>query len=287
MITLFVNRLTVLDASLLDPERGLLGESWLVDAELEGSLDHQGMVLDFSDVKRRLKQIIDQRFDHRLLIPGRTHTCRIETSDSHCQVEMRLPDGGYLNHRSPLDAVTVIDAPAVDGDSLAAAITNAITPQLPDNVRQLRLRLTPESIDGAWYRYSHGLKHHAGNCQRIAHGHRSRIEILRDGVRDPALEQAWAERWKDIYLGTRGDLLETFDRDGIAHCRFGYTASQGRFELVLPRARCDLVDTDSTVENLARHIADALAQDHPGSRFRVRAFEGVDKGAVATAGSPP
>ena len=283
MITLFVNRLTVLDASLLDPELGLLGESWLVDAELEGSLDHQGMVLDFGDVKRRLKQIIDQQFDHRLLVPGQARNCRIETSGPRCRVELQLPDGGWLEHSSPRDAVTIIDAPAVNGDSLAHAIGDAITPQLPDNVHRLRLRLAPESIEGAWYRYSHGLKHHSGNCQRIAHGHRSRIHLFVDGKRDTALEAAWARRWRDIYLGTRADLLERFERNGVPCCRFGYTAGQGRFELALPRSRCDLIDTDTTVENLARHIAATLAAEHPGSRIRVRAFEGVDKGAIAEA----
>ncbi len=42
MTTLFVNRLTVIDFSLLHPDLGLLGESLLVDIELDGSLDHQG-----------------------------------------------------------------------------------------------------------------------------------------------------------------------------------------------------------------------------------------------------
>ncbi len=147
-------------------------------------------------------------------------------------------------------------------------------------MRKVRIHLRHEPIDGAWYRYSHGLKHHAGNCQRIAHGHRSRLLIYRDGERDQRLEEAWAGRWRDIYLATRADLLDSPEQGGITHHRFGYTASQGHFELTLPAARSYLIDDDTTVENLARHIASRLQQENPGSSFRVQAFEGVDKGAV-------
>ncbi|MCP4128012.1 MAG: hypothetical protein GY753_13235, partial [Gammaproteobacteria bacterium] len=50
----------------------------------------------------------------------------------------------------------------------------------------------------------------------------------------------------------------------------------------LPRRLCYLIDTDSTVENLAQHIADSLGRSHPQSGFQVRVFEGVDKGAIGT-----
>ena len=53
--------------------------------------------------------------------------------------------------------------------------------------------------------------------------------------------------------------------------------------LTLPASQCYLIDCDSTVENLAGHIAEMLKTEHPESRFRVMAFEGVDKGAVGEA----
>jgi 6-pyruvoyl-tetrahydropterin synthase len=49
---LFVDHLTVTYFSYLDFERGIVGESWIVDIELTGNLDNQGMVFDFGRVKK-------------------------------------------------------------------------------------------------------------------------------------------------------------------------------------------------------------------------------------------
>jgi len=283
MITLFVNRLTVIDLSYLSAERGLVGESWQVDVELDGSLDHQGMVLDFGSIKKQVKRTIDELFDHKLLYPAEYEGCRVTHAEHRSELSFKLRDGGIIRHRSPCDAITAIATKVIDKASLSSAIIEALKPDLPDNVKAIRIRLHTETIEGAFYQYSHGLKHHAGNCQRIAHGHRSRIEILRNGHRDTELETDWAERWRDIYLGTRSDLTATFEQEGIPFYRFGYTANQGMFELELPQSNCYLIDTDSTVENLARHIADTLKREHPEDNLRVLAYEGVDKGAVGLA----
>lgn len=280
MTTLFVNRLTTIDFSLLDPVAGLLGESWLVDIELDGSLDHQGMLLDFSQVKKQVKRCIDLEFDHRLLVPARYSHCRIRQQEQHCEVRFQLVSGETLLHSGPNSAVALIPAERIDEESLVQAIVDKLRPELPDNIEGLRLRLYPEPIEGAWYRYSHGLKHHAGNCQRIAHGHRSRIVIYRNGERDAHLEKDWATRWRDIYIGTSSDLQESISRADKPFHRFGYTANQGLFRLELPSNRCYLVDSDTTVENLAQHIADTLKHEHPEDSFRVQAFEGVEKGAI-------
>lgn len=284
MSRLFVNRLTVIDFSYLHAARGLLGDSLLADVELSGELDEQGMVLDFGDVKKQLKRAIDQHFDHKLVVPYRHPGLQVETLlDGRQRLLFPLAGGGAIEHVAPPDAVTLVDTDALTPDTLATAIQNRLRPLMPANVHELTIRLRPEAIDGPAYQYSHGLKLHEGNCQRIAHGHRSRLAILRDGVVDPALTAAWAERWRDVYIGTREDLAEETDLAGVPCYRFRYQAQQGKFELTLPKTSCYLIDTESTVENLAQHIAEALHAEHPASHFEVQAFEGVDKGAFGEA----
>ncbi len=283
MSTLFVKRLTVIDSSVLSPTRGLIGESWQVDLELDGKLDRQGMILDFGAVKRPLKQLIDERFDHRLLVPADYPGLQITEYTEGLHLSFALEDGRQIEHRSPRDAVCLIPCECIAVDYLAQIIADHLSQKTPENVEAARIRLWPETIDGPFYQYSHGLRHHAGNCQRIAHGHRSRLEILRNGRRDPDLENAWARRWKDIYIGTRSDLVGASRREKTEYYEFGYRSGQGDFGLSLPRAACYLIDTDSTIENLAQHIADCLKAEYPADRFEVHAYEGVDKGAIGTA----
>lgn len=274
--SLFVEHLTVIDCARLDAERGLVGESWIVDIELLGELDAQSMVLDFSEVKKRLKRALDDSADHTLLVPLRDPGLQLAHGDG--RVTLRH-DGavGRIDHASPACAVTLVDAVRIDADALAAHLAPMLKAVVPDSVAELRLSLRDEAIDGARYHYTHGLKKHAGHCQRIAHGHRSRIEIRVDGERDAALEAAQAVRWADIYLGTREDLKSDV---GGRH-RYEYASAEGAFMLELPAARCDVLASDTTVECIADHLADAVAALRPGRTVTVRAYEGVMKGAIA------
>lgn len=278
MPELFVNRLTVIDFSYLHSTRGLVGESWQVDIVLRGGLDHQGMVLDFGEVKKSVKQLIDEHFDHKLLVPGSYPGLRLREAAGQSMLSFTSRSGELIEHSAPAQAVTRVDSDEITPRSLASAIVDTLRPRMPRNVAGIELSLWPEAEDGAYYHYSHGLRQHQGNCQRIAHGHRSRLRIERNGKRDTELEIAWAQRWRDIYIGTRADLLE--QRQQRYH--FGYRSEQGHFELTLPAQRCYLIDTDSTVENIAQHLADRLKQQFPDDAFRVMAFEGVDKGAIGT-----
>ena len=279
MACLFVEQLTVLDFSRLDRERGLVGESWIVDLELEGQLDEQSMVLDFGDVKRIARRAVEACADHRLLVPT-LGDAGIDEQGGSTAVTWPWGADRTLRVRSPSGAFALLAADRVDMASLRPVLVEAVASVVPGNVTDIRIGLREEDRPGHYYHYSHGLKRHEGLCQRIAHGHRSRIEIRRDGARAEDLERAWAARWKDVYLGSREDLAgETAGR-----LEFAYDAPEGRFELAIDRECCEVIETDSTVECLAAYIAQALAREMPGSAFVVRAYEGMHKGAIASAG---
>jgi 6-pyruvoyl-tetrahydropterin synthase len=275
---LFVEHLCVIDCASLHPSRGLLGESWIVDVELEGGLDEQGMVLDFGRVKPLIKSLIDETVDHKLLVPLRDPRLRYEEEGAEARLWYRYGDG-ELYHRSPRSALCLIDRAEISLPAVEAYVAELCAAEMPGNVSDVRITLREEDIPGPAYRYVHGLPKHDGHCQRIAHGHRSRIEVFREGSRCEASERWLAERWRDIYLGSRQDLVPAADGGACYH--FRYRAPEGAFELIIGKDRCEVLETASTVEQIAQHAARLLAEREPGVRFRVRAYEGVRKGGIA------
>lgn len=279
---LFVDNLTVIDFAYLDATRGLVGESWIADVVLGGELDDQGMVFDFSNVKRTIKRIIDERVDHRLVIP-RGYEGLAWDQDTPDIFTWALTDGSHIVHRSPDEAIVWLCAERVDKAEVAALLERELMAVLPANVTSVAINLREDAIEGAYYHYVHGLKKHLGNCQRIAHGHRSPIRVDRNGKRDEELEHSWAKLWQDIYVGSEEDVVRRHvEEDGVAYITFEYEANQGEFALTLPEKRVYMMNTDTTVEFIAAHIADQLKADFPSDTILVKAYEGVGKGAIAS-----
>ncbi|PCM45412.1 6-carboxytetrahydropterin synthase [Marinobacter sp. ANT_B65] len=278
---LFVDNLTVIDFAYLDPTRGLVGESWIADVVLGGELDDQGMVFDFSNVKRTIKRIIDERVDHRLVIP-RGYEGLSWNQDTPDTFTWALTDGSHIVHRSPDEATVWLSSERVVPSAVAALLERELMAVLPANVTTVEINLREDVIEGAYYHYVHGLKKHLGNCQRIAHGHRSPIRIDRNGHRDYDLEHSWAKLWQDIYVGSEEDVTRRHaGEDGTRYITFEYEANQGEFALTLPENRVYMLNTDTTVELIAAHIAGQLKAEFPADTIQVKAYEGVGKGAIA------
>ena len=290
---LFVRDLTVIDSSYLCERRGMVGESWLVDIEMSGELNEMSMLLDFGRVKKLIKSIIDEEVDHKLLVP--TECPLVHALDNDESTVDLLRPGRAIHLRCPTQGFAFIPAPQVDKESVTRYLLGVLAKRLPGNIKDLSLTLRSERIEGAFYHYSHGLKKHDGNCQRIAHGHRSPVEILVDGERDEELEFNWAERWADIYLGTEEDRValgelalskraEASLKEGDAHyIGFKYVAPQGLFQLAMPAVEVEMIDTDTTIELLAHYIAREVKKQVGDKFVKIVAYEGVGKGAIAYA----
>ncbi|MEW6997114.1 6-carboxytetrahydropterin synthase [Colwelliaceae bacterium BS250] len=290
---LFVNDLTVIDFSYLCEHRGVVGESWIVDVLLSGDLNAESMVLDFGIVKKQIKAIIDEAVDHKLVLPMQSSLLQVSESSraNHLFVDFEI-SGEELFLQSPAQAFAQIDTAKITEDSVTRYLEVIIKQQLPENVQGISLTLRAENIDGCYYHYTHGLKKHDGNCQRIAHGHRSTIQIFENDIRSASLEQSWCKRWQDIYLAS--DVDQT-DRQQVElssnaaanlkpdHQYFSYYAPQGRFDIAVRPTKLEIVDCDSTVELLADYIARQLKAANKAASFKVVAFEGVGKGAIASA----
>lgn len=279
---LFVKNLTHVDFSYYDAERGLLGESWQTDIVLTGKLNDESMICDFSIVKKQIKKWLDDNIDHMLAIPAEhPSTQLIELDHDRVSFQFAHEDGRYFQCDAPSQAICSLPCQQITPSLAATWVEQQILDLLPAELEAVSIRFTPEPIAGAQYQYSHGLKKHAGNCQRIAHGHRSTIEIYRDGQADAALEHDWAKRWQDIYLGTQEDLQKIVDINGRPHHYFCYTSQQGLFELTIDSQQVYILDCDTTVESLSAHVAYVLAHEHVGSLIEAHGFEGIGKGAIS------
>jgi len=222
--------------------------------------------------------LLEKVADHKLVVPGAANGYYQNSQQGTSSLTFRLDDGNQISYQGSAHSAAILNRlSSITPFAVAEYIENELNPILPNTINQIKVSLSPEKISGQYYHYTHGLQKHQGNCQRIAHGHRSKIQIEVDGVRSPKWEKHWAELLRDIYIGTREHTVVAAE---TGNTRFEYEAEQGMFALELPSKNCYLVDTETTVEFIAEHIATQTAVLTSG-KICVKAFEGVGKGAIA------
>jgi len=274
---LFINALSHLDASVWSPTIGLTGASWWVDLVLEAPQAEDGMILDFGLVKPWAKRFLDDGADHTLLLPTRAPGLEIIDLDEQ-RLKVVACEPYRMSIEGPREAFTLLPLEEITEQALAEWLTEQLNLQLPIQEGEARLVLRQEELGQApEIHYSHGLRLHDGNCQRIAHGHRSKLEVFCDGQPAPEVAKQLADCWNHAYLYDQADFLS----QEAGQVSLGYLAPQGSFQLSLPEQVVRALPGPTTVENLAAFLLQEVQQQAPACHWQVRMYEGINKGALA------
>jgi 6-pyruvoyl-tetrahydropterin synthase len=296
-VSLFYKHVTVLDYAYLDHHLGLVGDALIVDMELVGDLDKEGVVFDFSYAKKKVKEIIDRDCDHRLCIPR-----NLMTADGNDNIALSFKYGQaeeVLHYTSPREGVCEIPSDYVTKDSIKTYLENTIIDELPKNIVSVKLTLREEELpeDKPTFHYTHGLKEHYGNCQRLFHGHRNTVDVFVNGKRREDFEQWLAKdlfknnvhfcKWENVVNKSEVEKITGQNPSGrfdeLPMVEIEYTSAQGTFNGKLPGRAVYFLDTETTVELLSIHFA-KLVKEKVGESdiVTVHAYEGIAKGSTTT-----
>jgi 6-pyruvoyl-tetrahydropterin synthase len=284
VVRLFVRELTVLDYAYWDAHSGPLGGSLDVDVTFVGLLDHEGVVFDFSLAKKAVKSVIDDLCDHRFVVPKNCLEMEPEGQGDEALFRAKYVNG-ELFYRCPKQGFCAIDTDKVTLGAIKRYLEAEVMKVMPQNVDAVEIELREELLEDApFYRYTHGLKQHYGNCQRLVHGHCNRVDVFVEGERSLALEKKVAERFSNVHLAFPENILSSGAlvgqrQDHLEEVELSYRSSQGEFFLRMPGCDVYAMPLETTVENISRHIRDCVEDALKGERVEVFAYEGIRKGA--------
>lgn len=294
--TLFVRDVGKIDSAVFDPSLGIIGASWHVDVWLTGTLDDNGFVFDFSPLKNLIKQTLANTLDHALIIPVGSQMVQYSEFENGERWTLKSRARGddkdaRWDYISPKTSVFPVHTVALKNMTIEQEFARLLRHRLPPSVHQLIVKLREEQIapTEASFRYTHGITGHNGLCQRLFHGHRSRMEIYIGDERRPDLEHFVAREvlGNNVHIATLNQIKSGDGNIGHrgktdAPVTLAYTGTLGNFEATLPNNRVFFVEGETSIESIAREIARLIKrEERPNDRIRAVCYEGIDKGAEA------
>ena len=206
---LFIKELDILDCAIFCEKHGIIGSSWHVNIEIEGELDENGFVYDFSHTKKLVKETLKKTLDHALIIPSNHDSISLETIDGITNLSISQNAESWT-YTAPKAAIFQVDSKTVNAETVAIAAERAVLANLPKTVKDVKIELVEETItdNSPVFRYTHGLPNHQGLCQRLFHGHRSKIIVLENGEKSLEKEMLIAKEWfgQNIHIAEPSQL---------------------------------------------------------------------------------
>lgn len=295
--TIFLNDITKVDSALFDPSRGVIGQTWKIDVTLTGPLNENGFVFDFSDFKKMVRKVLKSSLDHALIIPINSQSVVFQgQTRGECWVmRSRNGKGGAeqeWSYVSPPGAVFPSRSVALNRQVLEQEVVRSLRHRLPPEILNITAVLREEEVIAteAIFRYTHGIAHHTGMCQRLFHGHKSRIQCFVGEERRPDYEHYLVRDilGSHVHIATPSQfksgavILPGFRGKTKEPITLAYEASQGYFEATLPADRVFMVEGETSIECIARELARVVKREEAtADKVKIMCFEGIDKGAIA------
>jgi 6-pyruvoyltetrahydropterin/6-carboxytetrahydropterin synthase len=124
----------------------LHGHTYAVSVRLEGATNEMGYIADFYDIKKIMKDIVEE-LDHRVLVPMRHKKVRVQKEKGSIRVTV-----DSKQYMFPEEDIALLDIPAVTAEQLAIYILDRAAPQLSKMgmLDELSVGLFEGVGQGAW-----------------------------------------------------------------------------------------------------------------------------------------
>lgn len=125
----------------------LHGHSYILRLRLEGDIGKDGMIMDFVELKKALKTMMEE-MDHRILLPSRSEIVKIEEKDDSYYVE-----SCGKKYVFPKMDVVLLDVPTTTAEEMTKMMALRMVKEvsIPSNVKSLAVGLDEERGQTAWY----------------------------------------------------------------------------------------------------------------------------------------
>ena len=123
----------------------LHGHSYVLHLVLEGDNNEQGMVMDFVELKKALRSIVES-LDHKVLIPERSPVLQISKAK---EIEVKNGNKRYV---FPAEDVALLEVSQTSAEELADMITSRLMSEIafPSNVSTIEVGIDEERGQTAW-----------------------------------------------------------------------------------------------------------------------------------------
>ena len=124
----------------------LHGHNYQVSARVIGDVNSLGMVLNFREIKQRLKRLCSH-WDHRLLLPKRSQSIKSTQKDD--RIEVITPDRRY---DLPSGDIVLLDVIETTAEELAQVLGEELTRDLKSsfpNIRSIEVAIAESSTSQA------------------------------------------------------------------------------------------------------------------------------------------